>query len=386
MTEKGKTPRATILIVDDTPANISVLMAFLEKNEFDVMVAEDGAMALQTVQYSNPDLILLDIMMPNMDGYEACEKLKKDPKTMNIPIIFMTALSDTGEKVKGLELGAVDFITKPFKNEEVLARIRTHISLIQTQQELLDKELELRTMAAMEESRKDFLELITGELKTPLMSIYGNSRLLLDSKLDKDQEESLSSIMEACSKLEKFTTGILDFLKESSNLNRNRQNRIQLEPMVRFIANSLKVDADAKRLHLVTEFDPRTPDSLRGNPVIYRRILTELLRNAIQFSNAGKIIIKVTCNGMNENKGNNNSGNLWKISFSIKDQGIGIPENKKQLIFSPFYQINPNKENSGIGLGLSLVKKLCRMIGAEIKLNSIEGEGTEVILNTEIPE
>ncbi len=119
----------TVLIADDTPENLSVLFDFLIANDFKVLVAENGEDALENAKEEHPDLILLDVMMPGIDGFETCRQLKNNPQTQDIPVIFMTALSDTLEKVKGFELGAVDYVTKPFQQEEVLARIKTHLTI-----------------------------------------------------------------------------------------------------------------------------------------------------------------------------------------------------------------------------------------------------------------
>ncbi|HEY9876156.1 MAG TPA: response regulator, partial [Candidatus Obscuribacterales bacterium] len=115
--------KGIILIVDDIPANLGVLFDFLAYSGFKVLVARDGESAIQKVEYALPDLILLDVLMPRMDGFETCRRLKENESTKDIPIIFMTALTDTVDKVKGLSLGAVDYITKPFQHEEVLARV-----------------------------------------------------------------------------------------------------------------------------------------------------------------------------------------------------------------------------------------------------------------------
>jgi DNA-binding response OmpR family regulator/class 3 adenylate cyclase len=132
-----------ILIVDDVLANIRVLFTFLKKNHFEVLIAEDGEMALESVSWDVPHLILLDVMMPGMNGFEVCLKLKENEKTKDIPVIFMTALSDTVDKVKGFKLGAVDYITKPFDVEEVLLRIKTHLTIHHLQQQLQAKNIEL---------------------------------------------------------------------------------------------------------------------------------------------------------------------------------------------------------------------------------------------------
>ena len=128
--------RGTILIVDDIPANVGVLLDHLGQYGFRVLVAESGASALKQVKHARPDLILLDVMMPGMDGFETCRRLKADAATREIPVIFMTALSDTVDKVRGFGAGAVDYVTKPFQHEEVLARITTHLKLQRPQTQL----------------------------------------------------------------------------------------------------------------------------------------------------------------------------------------------------------------------------------------------------------
>jgi len=128
--------KGTLLIVDDITANISVLSNFLQESGFRVLITQNGKRAIQKAEYAHPDLILLDVMMPVMDGFEACQILKSQESTQDIPIIFMTALADTVDKVKGFELGAADYITKPFQHEEVLARVNAHIRLRRLQQQL----------------------------------------------------------------------------------------------------------------------------------------------------------------------------------------------------------------------------------------------------------
>ena len=142
MTETSQSP-AVVLMVDDTPANLGVLYELLSEAGYDVLVAEDGESALERAAYARPDLILLDVMMPGIDGFETCRRLKERPDTRDIPVIFMSALSDTVDKVKGLRLGAVDYVTKPFQHEEVLARVHTHLTLQRLKRELAEREARL---------------------------------------------------------------------------------------------------------------------------------------------------------------------------------------------------------------------------------------------------
>ena len=156
----------TVLIVDDTPANLETLYSYFESLGFEIMMAQSGPSALKRVAYAQPDIILLDVVMPGMDGFETCRQLKANDATKNIPVIFMTALTDTVHKVKGLQAGAADYITKPFQIEEVLARIQTHLALrdlqaqLETQNERLQIEIRERQAAAAALQRaNDELEL-----------------------------------------------------------------------------------------------------------------------------------------------------------------------------------------------------------------------------------
>jgi two-component system sensor histidine kinase/response regulator len=180
----------TILVVDDIPENVEVLLNFLDQAGFKVLISHDGEMGLETAEYALPDLILLDILMPGWDGFETCQRLKANSKTKNIPVIFMTALSDTMEKVKAFKVGAADYITKPIQYEEVLARVNAHLQLRQQQlyiqnqnQALAQRTLELQ--ARTEELEKRNLELdafahtVAHDLKNPLGGVVGLTEVLL---------------------------------------------------------------------------------------------------------------------------------------------------------------------------------------------------------------
>ena len=166
MTDTGSPgSAATVLVVDDTPANLEVLVSALSSSErFGVLVATNGSEALERARRQEVDLILLDVMMPGIDGFETCARLKQDPRTRDIPVIFMTALSDTADKVKGFAAGAVDYVTKPIRHEEVLARVETHLALRRLQREL--EEGNRRLSAEVEERRK--AQAALGELNESL--------------------------------------------------------------------------------------------------------------------------------------------------------------------------------------------------------------------------
>lgn len=190
MYTENTAPTGTILVVDDNPTNIQVLFDVLSEIGYRVAIAKSGEAALQRLQSYHPDIILLDVMMPGIDGFEVCQRLKIDPATCNIPVIFMTALSDTVDKVKGLSLGAVDYITKPIQHEEALARIRVHLQSCDFQKGLQQRTNELsqaldnlkQTQMHLVQSEKmsSLGQLVAGiahEINNPVNFINGNSTL-----------------------------------------------------------------------------------------------------------------------------------------------------------------------------------------------------------------
>jgi two-component system sensor histidine kinase/response regulator len=182
--EPSPAPAPTILIADDNPTNLNVLIDYLSDQGYRVLVAEDGAGAIEQAQYGTPDLILLDVMMPGIDGFETCQRLKQAPETRDIPVIFMTAISDTPYILQGFSVGAVDYITKPLQREEVHARVRTHVS-IRLLQRQLESEIAVRRQAeeALRETNagKDiFLSILAHDLRNPMGGLLALSEALVE--------------------------------------------------------------------------------------------------------------------------------------------------------------------------------------------------------------
>jgi len=222
MTTKTK---ETLLIVDDIPTNLKVLLTYLHDLNYEVLVAQNGEDALEKIAYAKPDLILLDVMMPKMDGFEVCRRLKMDEKFRDIPVIFMTALTDTVDKVKGFEIGAVDYIVKPIQHEEVLARVTTHLSLISLQKLLKEQNLNLerknadliRFKETIERNNQElqkqnakikaFSRIITHDLKGTLLSLANTINGLAVTLNDKYLSKSSNPEPAQISRLIKQTSG-----------------------------------------------------------------------------------------------------------------------------------------------------------------------------------
>ncbi|HPB30407.1 MAG TPA: response regulator, partial [Candidatus Sumerlaeota bacterium] len=208
--------RSRILIVDDMETNIDILLKSLEA-EYDVRVAMDGKTALQSVDEVMPDLILLDIMMPEMDGYEVCRRLKANKATQDIPIIFLTAVSMDASEHMGLSLGAIDYITKPFNFAIVKARVKNHVALRQSQLDVIrqrdELEIAYRKLQDLEKMRDDLERLIIHDMRSPLTSILGFLELVASEDRDGpglDREECIRRAMDASQKLADMITALLD--------------------------------------------------------------------------------------------------------------------------------------------------------------------------------
>ena len=220
MCKKKENKDFRILIVDDVPKNIQVLGNILINEEYQISYTQDGYHALSLIRKNKFDLILLDIMMPEIDGYEVCKRIMANPETASIPIIFLTAKADKESVIKGFKYGASDYITKPFNPEELLSRVRTHLELKYKKEILeninfeLEQKVQKRTaelsaankkLLTLDKAKSDFLNIISHEIRTPLNGIQGLTDLLTDSMDKKQQLNYIESLKDASDRLVKFS-------------------------------------------------------------------------------------------------------------------------------------------------------------------------------------
>lgn len=377
--------KLTILVIDDNPTNLEVLLEYLEESGFEVAIARSGESALLQIEHIQPDLILLDVVMPGIDGFETCRRFKEKELTREIPIIFITALSDSVDKVKGFLAGGADYITKPFQHEEVLARITAHLRIrqleqrfqaeramvneqqriITEQQKLIDQQQ--KSLEELHACKTTFFSFISHDLQRPLDNLLGSTRLIIENlgQLSKEQireqmirlqtsAERLYDKHENLITLSKFQLGTLEYAPAPIHL-----DEIVIYHIIRFTPY-----AESKKVTFSS--------SLQENMIAYAddtmvgMVIRNILANAVEFTGIG--------GGVNITIIQNKE----MLEISVTDSGIGM----RAEILHQAFQFKTTVRNSSnghdpkTGLGLVLCKHLVEKNGGKIWLESQPGEGT----------
>lgn len=344
--------RQQILAVDDNPTNLEILKNLLS-SEYRLFFAINGQTALKIAAEKKPDLILLDIMLPEMDGYEVCKRLKESEQTRQIPVIFVSAMSNPVDETKGLSLGAADYVRKPFNPAVLKKRIETQLNAIATQR-----------------AKDEFLASMSHELRTPLTAIIGSSELLTKTPLDEQQERLLQSIDTSSRNLLALINDILDLSKIEANKFEVEESEFQLEDLLDEIQRIFSLRATETNLDFVIA-QHATPDHFMiGDQRRIGQILINLLSNAFKFSTQGRITLEIL-NADDE------------IHFMIIDEGIGMAPDVVQRIFQPFEQADHSisRRFGGTGLGLYISHQLAQLMGGRLQAESTEGVGSRFTLS-----
>ena len=375
--------RPRILAIDDTPNNLRTLCAALH-DEFQVQIASSGAMGLEMAAISPPELILLDVMMPEMDGYETLRRFKADPALSSIPVIFISALNDNGSENIGLQMGAADYISKPIKIEITRNRIRNLFDREQMRRELeahrdqLEDQVRIRTAAlsiALEmaeinnRAKNRFLANMSHEFRTPLNGILGMAELALYRATDPKLKVQLIKVRNSSESLLSLFNNVLD-------LTRLEANKLTLVPThfrLGTILDTMTELFDKKAKDKGLEF---TIDSVLCDRFVEAdssrliQILQDLVGNAIKFCDTGQV--SILASQLEE------SATDVLVRFEVLDTGIGILVEDQKRIFNAFEQADDSttRKYGGTGVGLAISRHLAALMGGELGVESMMGSGS----------
>ncbi len=372
-----------ILIVDDQPNNLRLLSTTLTNAGYKVKNAISAQMALVGIQAALPELILLDIMMPDLNGYELCQQLKASPETQNIPVIFLSALDDEDSKLKAFEFGGVDYITKPFQVKEVLARVQNQLTIVRQQQKLAQQNIQLQQLnVELARSNKDleeFAYIASHDLRSPLQTMKAFA-YLLDQKyqglLDNKADRYITRIVQATNRMEQLIQDLLNYSRVGTNTIQFKQtdcNKVVAEVLINLQA-AINVSG------AVITYD-KLP-IVRGNATQLEQLFQNLIGNGIKFRRPDiPVEVKISVEERKKNVSLSSSSiqeseerSEWL--FGIHDNGIGIEPQYFDRIFQVFQRLHTIEEYPGTGIGLAIAKKIVDRHQGEIWLESSLDLGT----------
>ena len=383
--------RRTILIVDDNTTNLNVLLDYLHDQGYKVLIAPNGEQALQQIEHVHPDLILLDIMMPGINGFETCCRLKKNDGTKDIPVIFMTALSETVDKVKGFDVGGVDYITKPFQHEEVLARVNAHLTIRKLQQELQQKNKDLSKYAEilakknreLEEKNTEldekniqlhtlnadkdkFFSIIAHDLRNPLSALselpqviienienYTKDELIKMTLMQRDAAKNLFALLDNLLTWSRIQRGMIEF----------RPQPLGIENIVAKNIALMKPNAEEK--HITLRNLVRGKLRIHADYNMVDTVIRNLISNALKFTMEGGSV-EVSA-----------KQDTHRVEVAVSDTGIGINDQYMAKLFriDDQYRRIGTANEKGTGLGLILCKEFIKQHSGNIWAESEVGKG-----------
>ncbi len=370
-----------ILIVDDIPKNIQILGNILSKENYQIAYAQTGEQALSITHHQKFDLILLDIMMPEMDGFEVCKKLKQDVETSDTPVIFLTAKADMNSIVKGFAIGGQDYITKPFNASELLARTVTHIQLheqkiaLAEMNETLEEKVKERTLQLekaykrlmqLEKAKTDFLDIISHELRTPLNGITGLTTLLNLTELSEEQQEYILYLEDVASRLNRFSETALLI----TDLKTNRSQPDFLPTQVKYIMEAAlkRFEKNNQGKYQSVQLEVNEEDLLvSADTTLVKKSLEMLMDNACKFG------------GPNVNIRLSISSDENNVLLSCDDNGPGFSEDSQKRLFELF-STGDALHQEGTGLSLATIKLIMDYHNGKIEVQNKKEGGALVRL------
>jgi two-component system, sensor histidine kinase and response regulator len=392
------TKTSTILIVDDNPLSLHLLFSYLDQSGFKVLVSKDGQSAIEQTRLAKPNLILLDVVMPETDGFETCRLLKEDSETSDIPVIFMTALSETTDKVRGFQVGAVDFVTKPLEYEELLVRVSTHLTLSHLHRELQERnacleqevtrrekiETVLKTyMAKLERSNEElqhFAYVASHDLQEPLRTITSYLQLLerrYKAKLDGSAQDFIMYAIDGAERMKRLITDLLAYSQVTSKA--QPYKKVDLGQVVQETLSDLELRL--KQVEGQVEVD--NLPTIEADPIQMRQLLQNLISNALKFHRKEEpplVKIKASLLKGQESLLAEPFAVTEVCQITVEDNGVGFDEKDRERIFQMFQRLHRRSEFEGTGIGLSICRKIVERHGGAITTQSSPGHGATFIV------
>jgi len=380
----------SVLIVDDAETNVYILTLILE-NDYTVYTASGGKRALEIIDEKFPDLILLDIRMPDLNGFDVLKILKESEKNKNIPIIIISGLEDPENEEKGLDLGAVDYIQKPFNSKVIKLKVRHQLQIVNqfraieqyvSEKELansdmrkLQKKLELaiENAQAANKAKTSFLASMSHEIRTPLNAVVGISEMQLQNhNLSTDAKEAFTRINNSGELLMGIINDILDISKIEAGMLDLTQEQYDVFKMISDTVYLNTIKHEDKPIEFILNINENVPSQVFGDVIRIRQILNNLLSNAFKYTSSGEVELSLNSENISGND------NLITLVFNVRDTGQGMTQEQLSKIFDEYsrFNLDENKAIVGTGLGMGITQNLIRLMNGQIQAESKKDSGS----------